>query len=71
MPQLPLRGNLPLGSDSAQDTLEYLLTVASIVVAVILGLLGFDQLIQLFVGHLCPSVDTANPLVAIGTCITS
>ena len=60
-----------IGSTGGQNSFEYLLTVGTIVVAFVAALFAFDQLIQIFLGHVCPAVDTANPLVAIGSCITS
>jgi len=62
---------LPTRDDRGQDTLEYLVVIGGLVVAMVIGLLGFDVVIQGLLGHLCPSVDTANPLVAVGSCITS
>lgn len=60
-----------LNNDHAQDTFEYLLVVGSVVVTMVIGLMGFDDVIQGLLGNLCPAVDTANPLVAVGSCITS
>ena len=57
--------------ESAQGALEYLLAVGGVVVVLILGLMAFDQVVQIVVGHLCPSVDTADALAAVGSCITS
>lgn len=60
-----------LKSDHAQNTFEYLLAVGGVMVLIIAGLYGLDVVVEQLVGHLCPSVDTANPLVAAGSCITS
>ncbi|MCK9517696.1 MAG: hypothetical protein M0R74_01535 [Dehalococcoidia bacterium] len=55
--------------DRAQDALEYLLVIGGFVVLLVLGLLAFDSLIVDVVGLVCPSVDTANPAVAVGSCL--
>ena len=57
-------------SEEAQDAFEYLLVIGGVVVGIIVALLAFDVVVAQVVGHLCPSVDTANPLSAIGNCIT-
>lgn len=56
-------------SESAQGTFEYLLATGIFVVALVTAMLGFDTVIVDVVGHVCPSVDTANAAVAIGSCI--
>jgi len=58
-------------SEAAQGAFEYVLTVGVVVVLMAIGLMAFGEVVRLFVGNLCPSVDTGNPLVAIGSCITS
>jgi hypothetical protein len=60
-----------LWRDEAQGAVEYLLVIGAIVVVTFAAFMGFDSLVREFVGHVCPSVDTANPLVAVGSCITS
>lgn len=56
--------------DLAQDTLEYMLIVGGVVVAIVISLMAFDTLVAGILGLVCPAVDTADPLAAIGTCIT-
>ena len=58
-----------LRSASGQNTFEYLLVVGGVVVLMAIAWLGFDGLIPGLVGHVCPSVDTANPAAAIGSCL--
>lgn len=55
--------------ERAQDALEYLMVIGAVVVALVIALLGFDTVIPQVVGHLCPGVDTANPAVAVGSCL--
>ena len=57
--------------DRAQNGYEYMLIVGAIVVTMAAAFLTLDVAIAWFVGVVCPSVDTANALVAFGTCITS
>lgn len=56
-------------SEEAQNTFEYVLVIGSVVIAFVAGFLAFDAVIPQVVGLVCPSVDTANALSAIGNCI--
>ena len=58
-----------LRSDRAQNTFEFMLILGIVVVAMVIGLLLFDSVIVTAVGHVCPSVDTANTAVAVGSCL--
>jgi hypothetical protein len=60
-----------LTEERAQDAFEYLLTVGTLVVLFVGALLAFDPVVRAVVGLVCPGVDTANGLVAVGSCITS
>jgi hypothetical protein len=56
--------------ERAQDTFEYALVIALVVVVLMAGLIaGFPPVAQAVLGLACPSVDTADPGVGIGTCI--
>jgi hypothetical protein len=41
------------------------------VVALVAAFLSLDVVVEQIVGFACPGVDTANGLVAAGSCITS
>ncbi len=56
-------------SEEAQNAFEYLLVIGSVVVGFVAALLAFDVVIAQLVGLVCPAVDTANALAAIGSCI--
>ena len=61
----------PLRDELAQDTVEYLLAVGAVAVALAIGFQGFKAVIPSFVGHACPAVDTAAvPAPSAGSCIT-
>jgi hypothetical protein len=60
-----------LRDERAQDAFEYLLTVGTLLVLMAAALLAFDAVVAQLVGLVCPAVDTANGLAAIGSCITS
>ena len=55
--------------EAGQNAFEYMLVLGGVVAAVVAALLTFDVLIAEFVGHVCPGVDTANGLSAVGDCI--
>lgn len=55
--------------DHAQNTFEYLLVIGAVVLPLVGALLGFDQVVVEVVGYVCPAVDTANPLAAVGSCL--
>ena len=59
-----------LHSEAAQGTFDYLLATGIFVVALVSGLFAFDAVIVDIVGHICPSVDTADPLAAVGSCLS-
>lgn len=70
---VPGRKRLTRGTasdDHAQDTVEYMLVVGAVVVAMVVSFMAFDAVIAGILGLVCPAVDTGNPLAAIGTCIT-
>jgi Flp pilus assembly pilin Flp len=51
-----------LQEETAQDTLEYLLVVGAVSVAVVIGLsLGFKALVPQVLNHLCSTVDPLEP----------
>jgi hypothetical protein len=59
---------------SGQSTLEYMLIVGALVLALAaVMVLGFPYILQQFIGFICPSVDTAvgtPPAPAqVGTCL--
>jgi hypothetical protein len=56
-------------AEEGQGTFEYLIVTGIFAVALVSALLAFDALIVEVVGHVCPSVDTANVAVTIGSCI--
>ena len=56
--------------DDAQDAFEYMLAVGGVVVTMVIALMAFDAVIAGILGLVCPAVDTADPLAAIGSCIT-
>jgi hypothetical protein len=58
-----------LETDSAQDAIEYLIITGAFVVVLVIAMLAFDNVVVSVLDHVCPSVDTANPAVAIGSCI--
>ena len=59
-----------LRGERAQNTFEYLMVVGAVVVAVVAAMIvGFELLLPQVAGLVCPSVDTANPLVAVGSCL--
>jgi len=60
-----------LRTSAAQNTVEYLLVLGTLVVALALAFLTFDVVVAQIVGLACPGIDTANGAAAIGTCITS
>lgn len=56
--------------DGAQDTYEYLLVVAAVVVVMVIGLMAFDAVLVQVLGASCPSVDTAKGVAATaGSCV--
>lgn len=57
------------GDEQGQGTFEYLMVSGVVVVAFVAGLFAFDSVVVEVVGHVCPSVDTANPVVAVGSCL--
>lgn len=58
-------------ADSAQNTFEYVLAVGVLAVGVAAALWGFDAMVEQIVAYACPSVDTADGLATVGSCITS
>lgn len=54
---------------SAEDAVEYLIVAGAVVVAMVAAMFAFDDVVVSVLDHVCPSVDTANPAVAIGSCI--
>jgi hypothetical protein len=56
-------------SEEAQNAFEYLLLIGGLLVAIAGGLLGINAVVAQVVGLVCPSVDTANALSAIGNCV--
>lgn len=57
------------GDERGQGTFEYLMVSGVVVIAFVTGLFAFDSVVVEVVGHVCPSVDTANPVVAVGSCL--
>jgi len=56
-------------AERAQNTFEYLLVVGAVVAPLVLALFAFDQVVVGVVGYVCPAVDTANSLSAVGSCL--
>jgi hypothetical protein len=57
-------------SEAAQGTFDYLLATGIFVVALVAALFAFDTIVVDIVGHVCPSVDTANSISAVGDCLS-
>jgi len=56
--------------ENAQDSLEYLMVIGAVVVVMMAFLIaGFYGLVPDVVGWVCPSVDTADPLASLGSCL--
>jgi len=66
-----VRGSRAFQSEEyGQNAFEYALVIALVVVVMMTGLIvGFPPVAQSVLGLACPSVDTADPSVAFGTCI--
>lgn len=58
-----------LAGDRAQDAIEYLLVAGAFVVAFAGAMLTLDAVMPEVLGYVCPSADTANPAVAVGSCL--
>ena len=59
-----------ISDERGQDAFEYALVIALVVVVMMAGLIAaFPPVAQAVLGLACPSVDTADPGVGIGTCI--
>jgi len=64
-----------LSRDGAQNSLEYLIVIGTVVVAIAAALfVGFPSIAHQVMGFICPAVDTAvgSPPVpsAVGACIS-
>jgi hypothetical protein len=66
---MPRKPTVDWRSERAQDAIEYLLVTGGVAVAFAVALLTFDAVIVEVAGHVCPSVDTANALAAVGSCL--
>lgn len=58
-------------NERAQNTFEYVIAVGVLAVGIAATLWGIDAVVEQVVGFACPSVDTADGLATVGSCITS
>jgi Flp pilus assembly pilin Flp len=63
-------GALLRARDDGQDMVEYALVAGGVAIAVVLGLYGLQFAVEMVLGLVCPSVDTAAGIGATaGSCI--